>query len=116
MDEVFFMSFINETLSRVSAIISGKDTSTPMLPMFKRWRDRRNTGSYGTGVDSLRSAYLNGVVNRGDIVEIEQEGGKFVKFEFYSPQILDDGTIGHIFIANNGKEYIERVISTWRKV
>lgn len=112
MDEVFFMSFLNETFRRFGQLISGRDLSTPRSPVFEKWRDERNTRNRGIGSGSLRSAYLNGIISKGDLIEV----GDKLNLVYYRPVILKDGYIGHIFIDQDGNEQIQSEISTWRKV
>lgn len=110
------MSLLRETISRIGSLISGKDLSTPRLPMFDEWRDGRNIRSRGDGIKSLRSAYFNGAVNTGDMVEIDIGTDPSVRLEFHRPVILENGEIGYIFKDQDGTEQIQSEISAWRKV
>ncbi|TSC88970.1 MAG: hypothetical protein G01um10145_679 [Microgenomates group bacterium Gr01-1014_5] len=109
------MSFFRETISRISSLISGKDSSTPRLPIFDEWRDGRNIRSRGDGTKSLRSAFFNGAVNTGDMVEINT-GTDMISLEFHRPVILENGEIGYIFKDDAGNQCIKDVILAWRKV
>ena len=109
------MSILNETIRRLGQLISGRDLSTPRLPIFDEWRDGRNIRSRGDGAKSLRSAYFNGAVNTGDMVEINI-GTDTVSLEFHRPVILEDGKIGYIFKDQAGNECIKDIILAWRKV
>ena len=109
------MSFLRETISRMGSLISGRDLSTPRLLIFDEWRDGRNTRSRGDGTNSLRSAYFNGAVNTGDMVEIDI-GTDMVSLEFHRPVILENGKIGYIFKDQIGNECVKNEILAWRKV
>lgn len=110
------MSFLRETISHISSLISGRDLSTPRLPIFDGWRDGRNIRSRGDGTKSLRSAYFNGAVNPGDMVEINIGSDLIVSLEFRRPIILENGEIGYLFKDQTGTECIKDVILAWKKV